>query len=174
LDAAHVLLYIAFLDLVIDNNVGGNPPFIGPQLPLPLMLRNWKKWRCHSGAVSHRDTLQIDDNADRCYEILSLIDAFIDVRLYVGLGMCVMDPYLLFKCEWDHFREDGGVIDSLDYAGKLAHSIYSLINKQYLPRRNYRPETTTWHTTTTTISSIVVYMLIYSSQSFTPSTYVFL
>jgi hypothetical protein len=47
----------------------------------------------------------------------------------VGLGMCVVDAYLLYQCEWHEFNEDGEVPDFLDYAGELA---YSLINNIYL------------------------------------------
>jgi len=47
----------------------------------------------------------------------------------VGLGMCVVDAYLLYKCEWDHFHEDGDVMDFLEYSGKLA---YSLIYNMYI------------------------------------------
>jgi hypothetical protein len=47
----------------------------------------------------------------------------------VGLGMCVVDAYLLYKCEWVSSGQDGEVIDFLDYAGQLAHS---LINNIFL------------------------------------------
>ena len=46
----------------------------------------------------------------------------------VGLGMCVVDAYLLYKCEWEHFHENGDVMDFMDFAGKLA---YSLINNHF-------------------------------------------
>lgn len=47
----------------------------------------------------------------------------------VGIGMCVVDAYLLYKCEWEDYSEDGEVMDFVDYAGRLAHR---LINNIYL------------------------------------------
>ena len=42
----------------------------------------------------------------------------------VGIGMCVVDAYLLYKCEWESYHQDEGeVIDFLQYAGQLAHSL---------------------------------------------------
>ena len=47
----------------------------------------------------------------------------------VGLGMCVVDAYLIYRCEWERFHGQGDVMDFLDFAGKLAHS---LINNIFL------------------------------------------
>jgi hypothetical protein len=52
----------------------------------------------------------------------------------IGIGMCVVDAYLLYKCDWEHFHENGDVMDMMDFSGKLA---YSLIHNQFIetPRR---------------------------------------
>ena len=43
-----------------------------------------------------------------------------------------MHTYFTKKCEWEHFNEDGDVMDFLDFSGKLAHS---LINNVFLEAR---------------------------------------
>jgi hypothetical protein len=45
----------------------------------------------------------------------------------VGIGMCVVDAYLLYISEFEDFNEAGHVMEFMDYAGKLAHCLINNI-----------------------------------------------
>ena len=36
----------------------------------------------------------------------------------MGMGMCVVDAYLIYKCEFEEFNEEGEVMEFLDFAAK--------------------------------------------------------
>ena len=58
----------------------------------------------------------------------------------VGLGMCVVDAYLLYKCEWERFHEEGEVPDFLDFAGELAYNLIFNMFIQGAPALRRREE----------------------------------
>jgi hypothetical protein len=66
----------------------------------------------------------------------------------VGLGMCVVDAYLIYKCKFEEFNEDGDVMEFLDYAGKLAHSLIHNVFLEGTPVLRARGDTAIAHVPT--------------------------